>query len=148
MHQKNKSWKLQSNAAYKDLVAFQIENNDEFLVLSDKIHYISLEIHSKEVLQQNKHQVLSCVLYENLKEVCMTIHLEADFKFGFQCKRKECKKFAHVQIQYPYYPENLLCSICEYNPRMTYDQLIWFVPPKVMDVFTKVSIHMCSYSIY
>ena len=144
---KNKSWKLQSNATYKDLVAFQIENNDEFLVLSDEIHYISLEIHSKEELQQNKHQVLSCVLYENLKEVCMTIHLEGDFKFGFQCKRKECKKFAHVQIQYPYYPENLLCSICEYNPRMTYDQLIWFVPPKVIDVLTKVSIYMCSYSI-
>ena len=83
---RNKSWKLQSNAAYKDLVAFQIENNDEFLVLSDKIHYISLEIHSKEEVQQNKHQVLSCVLYENLKEVCITVHLDGDFKFGFLCK--------------------------------------------------------------
>ena len=144
---RNKSWKLQSNAAYKDLVAFQIENNDEFLVLSDKIHYISLQIHSKEELQQNKHQVLSCILYKNLKEVCMTIHLEGDFKFGFQCKGKKCKKFAHVQIQYPYYPENLLCSVCEYNPRMTYDQLIWFIPPKVIDVLTKVSIYMCIYSI-
>ena len=142
---KNKSWKLQSNAAYKDLVVFQIENNEEFLILSDNIHYISLEIHCKEELQQNRHQVLSCVLYENLKEVCNTIHLDGEFKFGFRCKGKRCEKFAHVQVQYPYYPENLLCSVCEYNPRMTYDQLIWFIPPKVLDVLTKVSMCMCSY---
>ena len=140
---KNKSWKLQSNAAYKDLVVFQIENNEEFLILSDKIHYISLEIHCKEELKQNKHQVLSCVLYENLKEVCNTIHLDGEFKFGFLCKGKICEKFAHVQIQYPYYPENLLCSVCEYNPRMTYDQLIWFIPPKVLDVLTKVGMYTC-----
>lgn len=140
---KNVTWKLQPDSAYKDLVVFQIDNDEEYLILSDKIHYISLEIHRKVKIQQNKHQVLSCMLYENLKEVCSTVHLNGEFTFGFLCKKENCNKFASVQYQYPYSPDNLLCSVCEYNPRMTYDQLVWFISPKVVDIFREVSIYMC-----
>ena len=137
---RNRYWKLQPDSAYKDLVVFQIDGNEEYLILSDKIHYISVEIHRKEVLQQNKHQVLFCVLYDNLKEVCNTIHLDGEFTFGFLCKKERCKQFASVQ--HPYSPEKLLCSVCDYNPTMTYDQLVWFISHKVLDICNKVSTHL------
>ena len=132
-----KNWRLQSNAACKDLVVFQIDSIEEYLILSDKIHYISVEIHRKEKNQRDKHRVLFCMIFENLKEVCNTINLDGEFTFGFLCKKENCKKFASVQ--YPYSPENLLCSVCKYNPRMTYDQLAWFISPNVVDIFNKVS---------
>ena len=141
---RNINWKLQPDSAYKDLVVFQIDSDEEYLILSDKIHYISAKIHLKEVLQENKHQVLFCMLYENLKEVCNAIHLDGEFTFGFLCKKENCKKFASVQ--HPYSPEKLLCSACKYNPRMTYDQLAWFISPKVVDIFNKViATHLHNY---
>ena len=141
-----KNWNLWPNAAYKDLIVFQIDSKEEYLILFAKIHYISVEIHHKEKLLHSNHQVICHTLYKNLKEVCNTIHLDGEFTFGFLCKNVDykkvvCKKFATVQ--YPYNPENLLCSACKYNPRMTYDQLAWFISPKVMDIFNKVSTH-CS----
>ena len=138
---KNRNWKLQYNETYKDLVVFQIDNNDEYLILSDKINYISLQIYCKEDLAQNKHQVICCALCENLKEVCDRIHLNGEFKFGFLCEKHDSEKFASIQDQHPCYPENLLCSDCHHNPRMTYDQLVWFISPKLMDICKKVSIH-------
>ena len=135
---KIRSWKLQYNETYKDLIVFQIENNDEYLILSDKINYISLQIYCKEDLAQNKHQLICCTLYENLKILCDRIHLSGEFKFGFLCEKD--KKFANIQEQHPCYPENLLCSDCQHSPRMTYDQLVWFISPKLMDIFKKVSI--------
>ena len=151
---KNRSWKLQRNETYKDLVVFQIENNDEYLILSDKINYVSLQIYGKEDLAQNRHRVICCTLCENLKEVCDRIHLNGEFKFGFLCKRD--KKFANIQEQHPCYPENLFCSHCHYSPMMTSDQLVWFISPKLLDIFEKVSVHkqmlssfyyaVCSYS--
>ena len=121
------------------MVVFQIDSNEEYLILSDKIHNISVEIHCKKEVIQNKHQALCHTLYENLKEVCNTIHLNAEFMFGFLCKEENCKEIAYVQVQYPSCPETLLCSVCEHNSRMTYDQLIWFIPLKVIDIFDKVS---------
>ena len=138
---RNMHWKLQVDSSYKDLVVFQIDSNGEYLILSDKIHYISVEIHRKEKLLQNKHQALFCMLYENLKDVCSTIHLDGEFTFGFLCRKETCKKFASVQ--YPYSPENLLCSVCKYNLRMTYDQLVWFISPNVVDVYHKVRSYFC-----
>ena len=130
--QKNKNWKLQLNAAYKDLVVFQIDKNKEYLVLSDKIHFISAEIHRKEKLPQNQHHVICHTLYKNLKEVCDAIHLDGDFKFGFLCEND--KNFASVEMQYPCCPETLSCGVCQDTSRMTHDQLVWFVPPKVLNI--------------
>ena len=137
-----KDWRLQPNAAYKDLVVFQIDRKKEYLILSDKIHYISVEIRHKEGLSQNNHQTLCHTLYNNLKEVCHTIHLDGEFMFGFLCKETNCKKMAYVQMQYPYCPKTLLCSGCEDESVMTYDQLVWFIPPEVMEIFNKVSSHV------
>ena len=140
--QKNKTWKLQTNAAYKDVVVFQIENNREYLILFDKVNYILVEIHRKDNCLPNGHQVLCYKLHENLIEVCSKIHLKGDFNFGFLCENCESSEsFASVQEQYPCYPENLLCAACQHNPKMTYDQLIWFIPLNVMDILNiKVSI--------
>ena len=141
--QKNKTWKLQTNAAYKDVVVFQIESNREYLILFDKINYILVEIHRKDNFLPNSHQVLCYKLHENLIEVCSKIHLkEENFNFCFLCENCESSEsFASVQVQHPRYPENLLCAVCQSNPKMTYDQLIWFIPPNVMDSSnTKVSI--------
>ena len=140
--QKNKTWKLQTTTAYKDVVVFQIENNREYLVLFDKLNYILVEIHHKEDLPPSNHQVLCCKLHENLMEVCSKIHLNGDFKFGFLCEKcKSGESFASIQVQHPCYPESLLCAVCQHNPKMTYDQLTWFIPPNVMDILnTKVRI--------
>ena len=62
--------------------------------------------------------------------------------FGFLCKETNCKKMAYVQMQYPYCPKTLLCSGCEDESVMTYDQLVWFIPPEVMEIFNKVSSHV------
>ena len=104
-----------------------------------------MEIHHKEELPQSKYQVLCHKLIENFKEVCNTIHLDGEFMFGFMCKEKSCKNIAYVQMKYPCCPETLLC-INEHNPRMTYDQLVWFTPPKVMDIVNKVS--SCMYFVH
>ena len=145
--QKNKTWKLQTTTAYKDVVVFQIENNREYLILFDKINYILVEIHHKEDLLPSNHQVLCYKLHENLIEVCSKIHLNGDFNFGFLCEKCESgESFSSVQEQHPYYPETLLCALCQHNPKMTYDQLIWFIPPTVMDILnTKVRIFICMY---
>ena len=142
------NWRLQPNAAYKDLVVFQIDSKKEYLILSDKIDYISVEIHRKEKLLQNNHQTLCHTLYRNLKEVCNTIHLDGEFMFGFLCKKTNCKKMAYVQMQYPCCPKALLCSVCEDMSVMTDDQLVWFVPPEVMEIFNKVSSYSYTYSLY
>ena len=134
--QKNKSWKLQLNAAYKDLVVFQIAMNEEYLVLSDKIHFISAEIYHKEKLPQNKHHVICHTLYKNLKEICRAIHLDGDFKFGFLCEKH--KSFASVEIQYPCCPESIFCDHSQHTSVMTDKQLVWFVPPKFLDINCKV----------
>ena len=140
--QKNKTWKLQTTTVYKDVVVFQIESNREYLILFDKLKYISVEIHHKEDLPPSNHQVLCYKLHENLMEVCSKIHLNGDFKFGFLCEKCESgESFASVQVQYPCYPETLLCAVCDHNPKMSYDQLMWFIPPDVMDILnTKVRI--------
>ena len=138
-----KNWSLQTNAAYKDLIVFQIEDNNEYLVLCDKINFISVEIYHKEVLLPNNHQVLCYKLHENLLEVCRKILLNGDFKFGFlhYCNVCKTERFLYAQMQYPCCPENLLCSSCQHKSRMNYNQLIWFVPPKVIIeiLSTKVS---------
>ena len=140
-----KNWNLRPNTAYKDLVIFQIDSKEEYLILFDKIHYISVEIHRKEKLLQNNHQVICHTLYKNLKEVCNTINLNGDFMFGFLCKEPNCEKIAYIQMQYPCCPKTLLCSACEHKSTMTDDQLVWFVPPEVMDIIYKVSsyIYIC-----
>lgn len=145
--QKIESWKLQFNAAFKNLIIFQINNNKEYLVLSDKLNYISIEVHRKEKLLQNNHQALCCMLFKQLKEVCKRIHLDEEFMIGFLCENcQSSKTFALVQLQQPCCPESLLCDACHNNPRMTYDQLVWFVPPKVSDVLNvKVSKHVQLY---
>ena len=142
--QKNETWKLQTTTAYKDVVVFQIENNREYLILFDKLNHISVEIHHKEDLPPSNHQVLCYKLHENLIEVCNKIYIYGDFKFGFLCEKCESgESFASVQVQYPYmyYPETLLCAVCDHNPKMNYDQLMWFIPPNVVDILnTKVRI--------
>ena len=143
-----KHWSLQPNAAYKDLIVFQIDNKEEYLILFDKIHYVSVEIHCKEELLQNNHHVLCHTLYNNLKEVCNTIHLKGEFKFGFLCEEPNCEKIAYIQMQYPCPPKTLLCSACEHKSTMTYDQLVWFVPPEVIDIFNKVSSYICVKTFY
>ena len=140
-----KNWTLRPNAAYKDLVVFQIDSKEEYLILFDKIHYISVEIHHKEKLTQDNHQVLCHTLYQNLKEVCNTIHLNGEFMFGFLCKEPNCEKIAYVQMQYPCCPKTLVCSVCEHKSTMTHDQLKWFVPPEVMYIFDKVSSYLCTH---
>ena len=147
---KYENWKLRPNAAYKDLIVFQIDSKKEYVILFDKIHYISVEIHHKEKLLQNNHQVICHTLYKNLKEVCNTINLNGDFMFGFLCKEPNCEKIAYIQMQYPCCPKTLLCSACEHKSTMTDDQLEWFVPPEVMDIIYKVSsyIYMCVYTVY
>ena len=65
--------------------------------------------------------------------------------FGFLCKEPNCEKIAYIQMQYPCCPKTLLCSACEHKSTMTDDQLVWFVPPEVMDIIYKVSsyIYIC-----
>ena len=141
--QNNKTWKLQNNVTYKNLVVFQIESNKEYLICFDKINCIAIEIHQKELLPNN-HQVICCTLYESLKEVGNKIHLNGKFEFGFLCENCQAgENFAGVQVQQPCFPENLLCDVCQHNPRMTYDQLVWFIPSKITDILNaKVSTNL------
>ena len=141
--QNNRTWKLQNNVAYKNLVVFQIESKKEYLILFDKINYIAVEIHQKEDLLPNNHQVLCYTLCESLKEVSSKAHLIDKFKFGFLCEScQPAENFVAVQVEHPCYSDSLLCTACDHNSKMTYDQLVWFLPPAVTDILNKmVSMH-------
>ena len=137
--QNNRTWKLQNNAAYKNLVVFQIESNKEYLILFDRINYISVEFHQKEDLLSNSHQVLCYKLSESLKEVCTKIHLNGEFEFGFLCENCQSTEiFAGVQMEHPCYSDSLLCATCQHNPKMTYEQLVWFFPPTIADMLNEM----------
>ena len=140
--QNNGTWTLQNNMAYKNLVVFQIQSNKEYLILFDKINFIVVEIYHNEDHLINNHQVLCCTLYESLKKVCSKIHLNGEFEFGFLCEIcQSSENFAGVQVQQPCFPESLLCD-CGHNPKMTYDQLVWFIPTKITDILnTKVHVY-------
>ena len=144
---KDKAWKIQFNTVYKDLVVFQIGHNKEYIVLSDKINSISVEIyHDGDMDLQNSHQVLCCKLFNNLIVVCSNLHLDKYFEFGFLCENcKPLERICSVQIQYPFYPEALHCKECNSSVEMSYDQLVWFIPPNVIHKLSKqVSIvHSC-----
>ena len=142
-----KNWSLQANAAYKDLVVFQIDSKEEYLVIYDKIHYISVEIYCENKYQQDNHQILCHTLYKNLKEVCNTIHLDGEFLFGFLCEKENCNKIAYIQIEYPCCPKTLHCSGCEHKSVMTYDQLVWFFSPELMNVLNKVCSYVYAYTL-
>ena len=143
---KNKTWKLQNNVAYKNLVVFQIASNKEYLILFDKINYISVEIHQKEGSLPNSHHILCYTLCESLKEVCSKIHLNGELKFGFLCKNcQPVERFACVQVEHPCYSDSLLCAFCRNNSKMTYDQLAWFLPPTIVKILNEM---VCMHALY
>ena len=144
---KDKAWKIQFNTVYKDLVVFQIGHNKEYIILSDKINSISVEIyHDGDMHSQNSHQVLCCKLFNNLIVVCSNLHLEKSFEFGFLCENcKPLERICSVQIQHPFYPEALYCKECNSSAEMSYDQLVWLIPPNVIQKLSK-QVSMCTYA--
>ena len=137
---KDKAWKIQFNTVYKDLVVFQIGHNKEYVILSDKINSISVEIYhdDRDMCLQNNHQILCCKLFNNLIEVCSNLRLEKGFEFGFLCKNcQPLERICSVQLQNPFYPEALYCKECNSSVEMSYNQLVWLIPPNVIHILNK-----------
>ena len=134
---------------YKNLIVFQIigEENESYLILSDKINYMTIEIYQKE--QYNLLQKVYYELLEALQKVCKKLKVNYQFEFGFICSEKICKKksiqdnidiIAVVELNYNFCPKVMCCRYCGKSVALSYNQLLWFVPVKVVNTFeTEVS---------
>ena len=153
---KQKTFKILENNMHKNLIVFQKitdENESQnYLVLSDKINHITVELY-----QQNQYNLLHKIHYElveALQEVCKKMRLNYQFQFGFACRTKNCQEknnkkdtatVAIVDLRHNFCPKLMSCRGCSKSVTLDYNQLLWFVPLKVLDVLQSgVSIYIAT----
>ena len=131
-HLAQNGWFIQVKHAYKNLIVFQIIP-DHYVVLFDKINHVAVEIHcEKERCLQGIHYDVCDKLYRNLQKVCEIFQTNCDFEFGFICKDIKCQRFAGVKLQYTI-TTNCYCKECQKDYELTCDQLVWFMPPHILE---------------
>ena len=151
--QDQKSFELKKGkqCMYKNLVVFQkITDKDEtYLILRDKISFMTVEVYQEE--QCNLLQEIYCDLLVALQEVCERMNLKYQFKFGFACQEKSCKEKNHkedttsiaiVKLEHNFCPKAMYCMVCSKSIPLKYDQLLWFIPLKVLDVL-QIQVSLC-----
>ena len=142
--QDQKSFELKkgTQCMYKNLIVFQknTDKTETYLILRDKITYMTIEIYQKE--QYNLLQEIYSDLLEALQEICEKINLKYQLKFGFACQEKTCVKkskedttsVAVVKLEHNFCPKVMCCTVCSKSVPLKHDQLLWFIPLKVLDV--------------
>ena len=146
---------------FKNLVVFQkiTDKVETYLILRDKISCMTIEVYQKE--KCNLLQEIYYDLLEALQEVCERMNLKYQFKFGFACQEKTCNEKIHredttsiaiVKLEHNFCPKAMRCIVCSKSIPLKCDQLLWFIPLKVLDVLQiqvaktllKI-IHTCNY---
>ena len=138
---------------YKDLIVFQetsSEENQNYLVLSDKISYMTVELYQD--YEVNLLQRIYCELLEALQNACKAMKLNYQFEFGFAnqsecCQAKSTKEnsttIAVVQLEHNFCPKHMCCKGCGKCVPLSYEQLLWFIPSKVLNLLqSKVSTYV------
>ena len=118
---------LHGEAAYKDLIIFQISTDlDLYVFLKDKIDSITFEMYHKSTSPlQMSPDALCGTLYKSLKTVCEQFKISSNFSLGFSCKHSSCGGFTYVQQQIPL-QEISVCKKCNHRCQLRDDQIIWF----------------------
>ena len=149
--QKNFELKKSMQCMFKNLIVFQkiTDKTETYLILRDKISFMTIEVYQKEKF--NLLQEIYCDLLEALQEVCERMNLKYQFKFGFACQEKTCEEKNHkdgttsiaiVKLEYNFCPKAMRCMVCSKSVLLKYDQLLWFVPLKVLDVL-QIQVSFC-----
>ena len=155
---RNEGWTVPFSEAYKDHIAIRIGRYKQYLLLSDKLHHITVQIYHNEADVPKCHQAVCYEIYNALKSICNKIRLENKFETGFMCM--EChKRIANIKLQNPCCPNSkFTCSECQCNvtklqfpfspsclectdcgvTKMVYNQLLWFIPGDALE-----SIEVC-----
>ena len=153
---KNKNFKLLESKQYiyKNLIVFQATSNEEnqnYLVLWDKISYMTVELYQD--YENDQLQRIYCELLDSLQNACKAMKLNYLFEFGFaseccQPKNTEETIIAVVQLEHNFCPKDMCCKGCGICVSLSYDQLLWFIPSKVLKLLqNKVSTCMRAISI-
>ena len=124
---------------YKNLIVFQTTSSDEnqsYIVLSDKISYMTVDLYQH--CKNNQLQGIHCQLLEALENTCKAMKLNYQFEFGFasgccQPKNTEETIITVVQLEYNFCPKLVRCKGCSKCVPLSYDQLLWFIPPIVLN---------------
>ena len=117
---------LHGEAAYKDLIIFQISTDfDLYVFLKDKIDSITFEMYHKSTspLQMSPDELCG-TLYESLKTVSEQFKISSNFSSGFCCRHLSCGGFTCVQQQIPF-QEISVCKRCNHRCQLRDDQIIW-----------------------
>ena len=153
-----KKQKILENNMHKNLIVFQkiADESQNYVILSDKINHMTVELY-----QQNKYNLLHeiyCELTEALQEVCKKMRLNYQFQLGFACQEKNCQEksskkdtatVAIVDLGHSCCPKIMSCTGCSKSVTLDYNQLLWFVPLKVLDVLQSgVSIYVHSHCMH
>ena len=156
---RNEGWTVPFSNAYKDHIAIRIGCYKQYLILSDKLNHVTVEIYHNETDVSKSHQVVCFEIHNSLRSICNKIRIDNKFEAGFTCM--ECQKsIAVVKIQNPCCSNSdFICSKCQCNIttlqfpfslsclecadcgviKMAYNQLLWFIPGAALnsiEVFT------------
>ena len=143
-------WSIQYNkAVYKDLIIFQISNN-QFIFLRDKIDSIAVEMyHRSDMILSTNADIVCEKLYNSLQTVCKKMQIKDDFKIGFACRCKLidgtlCNGFAGVKNRLPFHTE-LRCEKCNEEQKMEREQVCWLISVDFLkEMVCYVVMHSCS----
>ena len=143
---RNEGWTVPFSKAYKDHITIRIGRHKQYMILSDKLNHVTVEIYQKEIDVPKCHQVVCYEIHNALQSICEKIKLKNKFEAGFTCT--ECQNdIAIVKLQYHYCPDSnmtfsklllpfcpscLDCNNCGVT-KMTYDQLLWFIPGDALE---------------
>ena len=144
-HQKHVKIIKNKQYMYKNLIVFQ-DKNKNYLILSDKIDYITVDVYQQKLHDQyNLPQEIHRELLETLQTVCTKMKLKYQFEFGFACQEISCQEqisqentiaIAVVELEHNFCPEVMRCKCCSKSVSLSYNQLLWFIPLKVLNVLT------------
>ena len=118
---------LHGEAAYKDLIIFQISTDlDLYVFLQDKIDSITLKMYhkSKSPLQMSPNALCN-TMHSSLILVCKQLQIRSHFSLGFSCKHSSCNGFTCVQQKFPLQAISV-CKRCNHRCQLQDDQMIWF----------------------
>ena len=131
-------WEIQSSPRHSNILIYQIPHSNQYVGLFDLKTELVVELYIKknENLAKEPHEITE-LLFKFITGCCRQIQIQNSFQMGFTCnkinksnKSNNCKLFAGVKLQYPFLPEKY-CEKCK-TRRLTYDELVWLTPPKVM----------------
>ena len=128
---------------YKNLIGFQ-DANENYLIMSDKINYITIDIYQQEVHSQDSLlQEINCKLLQTLQKACERMKVSYNFEFGFACQEKICQEkystesniaIAIVKLKHNLCPKLMHCRNCRKSVLLNYNQLLWFIPLNTLHV--------------